>query len=80
MSNVEDKLSSIFIDLLPNESDRIQDCVRGNSVDWDSMVQLRLIVSIEEEFNVTLSDEDAVDITSFKMALAVLKDIGIDDA
>lgn len=79
MPNVEDRLSAIFLDLLPNESDHIQDCARGNAVEWDSMVQLRLIISIEEEFNVILSDEDAIDITSYKMALAVLTDIGIND-
>ena len=34
---------------------------------WDSLAHLNLILALEEEFDVVIPDEDAADLTSYKL-------------
>ncbi len=46
-------------------------------INWDSVQQMFLIISLEEAFNVRLSDEEAVKLTSFMMIKSSLEKKGI---
>jgi len=43
-----------------------------NCASWDSLLQLQLILAIEQEFHVTISDREASELNSFDAALQVL--------
>lgn len=42
---------------------------------WDSLRQMNLILALEEEFGVTIPDEDAAHLTSFPLARVVVRDL-----
>lgn len=42
---------------------------------WDSLHHMNLVLAIEEEFKVTIPDEDASNITSYKLIALVLTDL-----
>lgn len=42
---------------------------------WDSLHHMNLVLAIEEEFKVTIPDEDASNITSYKLITLVLNDL-----
>ncbi len=46
---------------------------------WDSLKQMNLILSIEEEFSVSLSDEEIMKISSIKDIIKLLKEKGVPD-
>jgi len=41
---------------------------------WDSLQHMNLVLALEEEFGVSVPDEDAANITSFKLIRAVLQE------
>ena len=46
---------------------------------WDSLKQMNLILSLEEEFSVSLSDEEIMKISSIKDIIKLLKEKGVPD-
>jgi len=42
---------------------------------WDSLRHMNLVLALEEEFKVTIPDEDAGNITSYKLIKLVLQDL-----
>lgn len=51
----------------------------GSSIDtvekWDSLRHMRLVLALEEEFGVTIPDEDAANITSYSLIVVVLNEL-----
>jgi len=71
--STEDRLKAVFEDVMPGELIPVHERTRFNTPAWDSLCQLTLLVAVEEEFCVVLSDEDARDLLSFNVALEVVK-------
>ena len=46
---------------------------------WDSLKHMSLILSLEEEFSVSLSDEEIMKISSIKDIIKLLKEKGVPD-
>ncbi len=46
---------------------------------WDSLKHMNLILSLEEEFSVSLSDEEIMEISSIKDIIKLLKEKGVPD-
>jgi acyl carrier protein len=42
---------------------------------WDSLRHMNLVIAIEEEFKVSIPDEDAGNITSYKLIKLVLEEL-----
>jgi acyl carrier protein len=42
---------------------------------WDSLRHMNLVLALEEEFKVAIPDEDAGNITSYKLIKLVLEDL-----
>ena len=43
-----------------------------NTVSWDSLSHINLILALESEFGVTLSDEDVTDMLSLGLVVSIL--------
>jgi len=72
----EQALRQVMATLLrvPVESigeDTSMDTVKG----WDSLRHMNLVLAIEEEFKVSIPDEDAANITSYPLIKLVLQDL-----
>lgn len=73
MADVTDRLETIFMDLLPRESGPIARWTKLKCASWDSLFHLNLIVAIEQEFQVRLTDDDIMDLTSFEAAVKIVE-------
>ena len=72
----EDKLRQVMSAIL-----RVDPAVldEGSSMDtietWDSMRHMQLVLALEDEFRVTIPDEDAANITSYPLIRLVLAEL-----
>lgn len=51
-----------------------------NTDKWDSLAHMQLILEIEREFNVSLSDDDVLDVVSYRRAKEILGKHGLEFA
>jgi acyl carrier protein len=74
----EDKLKKIMAIMLKVDLSEInEDSSMDNVASWDSLRHMNLLIALEEEFRVTIPDEDAANITSYKLIKLVLNDLGV---
>ena len=78
MTNLE-KLNNIFCEVFSVEAAALnsefnKDCVEG----WDSVRQLSLTSSVEDEFDIMLDAEDIIGFTSYESAKEILKKYDIE--
>jgi acyl carrier protein len=66
------KLKTIFTEILREESIPAEERTRLNCLKWDSLNHLKLVVAIEQEFQITLTHEDIIDLSSFAMAVEIV--------
>ena len=72
MTNLE-KLKTIFCEVFSvDESALNSDFDKNNVENWDSVRQLSLTSSVEDEFDIMLDAEDILDFTSFDNAKTIL--------
>ena len=72
MSNLE-KLNQIFCEVFAVESSALNsEFYKDNVEGWDSVRQLSLTSSVEDEFDIMLDAEDILEFTSYDNAKAVL--------
>jgi acyl carrier protein len=77
----EQALRQVMATLLQVPADSIgedtsMDTVKG----WDSLRHMNLVLALEEEFKVSIPDEDAANITSYPLIKLVLQDLLKDGA
>ncbi|HMB81494.1 MAG TPA: phosphopantetheine-binding protein [Vicinamibacterales bacterium] len=73
-ADLADTLESIIAGLVTSDRVPVRQRTRLNSASWDSLFQLTLVLAIEQEFGVTLSDTDVLDLNSFDSALHILEE------
>lgn len=57
-----------------DESDIINENMnRDNTLGWDSLLQLTLITSLEDEFSIMLDTEDILNLDSYKKGLKIIE-------
>lgn len=44
---------------------------------WDSLAQMNIVTSLEEEFDVFLKEDDILELISFEMAVEIIKELQI---
>ena len=72
MTNLE-KLNNIFCEVFSVESSVLNSDFNNTNVDgWDSVHQLSLTSSIEDEFDIMLDAEDILEFTSYDNAKTIL--------
>jgi acyl carrier protein len=73
MSDVAEKVKNIICEQLNvAEEDVVPDASFVDDLGADSLDQVELIMAMEEEFDVSISDEDAEKITTVKDAVAYI--------
>lgn len=72
MTNIE-KLNSIFCEVFSVEESALNSNFDKTTVEgWDSVHQLSLTSSVEDEFDIMLDAEDILEFTSYDNAKAIL--------
>ena len=52
-----------------------QDASMDTIMSWDSLRHMNLVLALEDEFKVSIPDEDAANITSYNLIKLVLEDL-----
>lgn len=73
MTNLE-KLNNIFCEVFSVEASVLGSDFNKNTVEgWDSVRQLSLTSSVEDEFDIMLDAEDIIGFSSYESAKVILK-------
>ncbi len=74
MADVEEKIKKIICEQLDvSEDDVVLDASFVDDLGADSLDQVELIMAMEEEFDLSIPDEDAEKITTVKDAIEYIK-------
>lgn len=73
MSDIASKLEAIFSDLFWDESVGVRSLTRMGSTSWDSLFHLNLLLAIEQEFRISLNDEEVAQLNSFEIVLEIVE-------
>jgi acyl carrier protein len=72
----EDILKQVMATILNVEASKInEELSMDNIKEWDSLRHMNLVLALEEEFKITIPDEDAGNITSYKLIKLVLEEL-----
>ena len=74
MKEFENKLKKIIsVIFLVNENKINDESSNENIKEWDSLKHLSLVLAIEEEFNIRFTNDETLQLTSFKNIVEILK-------
>ncbi len=77
-SSMDEKLKDILAKVLLIDESKISDGMSRKSVkEWDSMAHLMLVSEIESAFEVTMDDDDIMEIQTVGDIKKTLKKVGI---
>jgi len=77
-SSIDEKLKDILAKVLLIDETKISDGMsRKNVKEWDSMAHLMLVSEIESAFEVTMDDDDIMEIQTVGDIKKTLKKLGI---
>lgn len=69
-----DNIKDIVADILAVDIDVIKnDTSPENLAVWDSLKQMNIVVALEEEFDITLADEDVIEMLNFELICAIIQ-------
>ncbi len=74
MADVAGTLEQIFSELMVGETVPVRERTKLLCLTWDSLMQLNLVSAIEQEFHVTFSDEEVIDLKSFASARQMVEE------
>lgn len=72
-----DDYDRVFCGTLNVKKEELPRLAYKQSIEWDSVGHMSLIVSIEQKFGITLSSEDAMSFDSYKNGIEILKKYGV---
>ncbi|MCW3841315.1 acyl carrier protein [Micromonospora yasonensis] len=77
--SLTDRLRGVFVDALelPEGTD-VENLTYRGIEQWDSLGHMTLVAAIEDEFDVQLETDQVIDMSSFKVALEMLRGLGVD--
>lgn len=74
----ESKLKQVLADVFGVEVSTIDEATSIDTVEeWDSLKHLNLVLALESEFSVTLTEAQTVEILSYPLIKIVLKEHGL---
>ena len=75
-----DRLRQVFISSLELGPDvTVEELKYRDIPSWDSLGHMSLVAAIEDEFGVQFETEQVIDMSSFKVAVDMLRGMGVDD-
>ena len=79
-TELTDKLRQVFVEALELPADVDVDNLKYRDIEqWDSLGHMTLVAAIEDAFDVQLDTEQVIDMSSFKVALDMLRGMGVHD-
>jgi acyl carrier protein len=76
MKNVKEQIAKIMAVVFEVNSDSINENTSADTIEtWDSLRHMNLILALEEEFNVTIPDEEVGNLMNFKLIELVINDL-----
>lgn len=78
--SLQEKLKSVFIEALALDDDVDVENLKYREIEaWDSVGHMALIAAVEDEFDVEFETEQVIDMSSFKVAVDMLRGMGVSD-
>ncbi|MEU8262552.1 acyl carrier protein [Micromonospora sp. NPDC048999] len=78
--NLNDRLRTVFVDALELPAGTDVENLKYRDIEqWDSLGHMTLVAAIEDEFDVQLETDQVIDMSSFKVALDMLRGLGVDE-
>ncbi|HEX6499585.1 MAG TPA: acyl carrier protein [Micromonosporaceae bacterium] len=75
-----ERLRNVFVETLELGDDVDVENLKYRDIEqWDSLGHMTLVAAIEDEFDVQLDTEQVIDMSSFKVAVDMLRGMGVDD-
>lgn len=75
----EQKLKEVLSRIFNVSVDLIADDASPDTIEnWDSLRHMSLVLALEEEFDVEFTDDQVVEILSYKLIKIVLKEHGVE--
>ena len=72
---IESRVKNILSNILGVSEDEINKDSSPNTIEtWDSMKQIDMVISLEEEFEIEFSNEQIIQIVDYKSLVEVLKE------
>lgn len=70
---MQDRVKNVFVECLGISADIVTDDLECASIpQWDSISQMSVIVGLEDEFDIVIEADDAVEMNSVKKALEIV--------
>lgn len=77
--NLNRRLRQVFVATLDlDDGSDVENLKYQNIPEWDSIGHMSLVVAIEDEFDVQLDTDQVIDMSSFAVALDMLRALGVD--
>lgn len=74
----EEQLKQVLADVLDLEASAIGETASVDTIEqWDSLKHLNLVLALEERFGVTLTEEQTVQILSYRLIKIALEEQGV---
>lgn len=72
----QDKLKEVIATVLNVDVSRINANSSSDTIEsWDSLRHMNLVLALEDEFGISLPDEEAANATSYPLLVLVLQDL-----
>lgn len=79
MESKEDKLKNVLSDVFQIDSESISDTTSVDTVEkWNSLNHLKLVLALEQAFDVSFTEEQTVEILNYPLIKMVLKEHGVE--
>lgn len=76
MKNVKDQIAKIMAVVFEVNVDSIDENTSADNIEtWDSLRHMNLILALEEDFNVTIPDEEVGNLMNFKLIELIITDL-----
>jgi acyl carrier protein len=76
MDEMEQRLAACFASVLPDLGpEEIRGASASTVASWDSVATVTLLAVVEEEFGISISDEDPARFDSYKNILSYLQEV-----
>ena len=73
IDDVADRARRVLADVLGVAISEIDDNSSPDTIEsWDSLKQMNLIVALEDEFGISFSDNDVVEMLNFRLITSIL--------
>jgi acyl carrier protein len=77
---ISDRLHDVFVDTLQLDDDvDVANLKYRDTEAWDSVGHMALVAAIEDEFDVQFDTDQVIDMSSFKVAVDMLRGFGVED-